>query len=89
MLAPVPSTVRVNVTPNGVSYTLVSSTGTVTAKTPDGAVLYRGLQRLLVRVPHANDGAVRCSGRGPGDPDLVAHTNTPRVADDRLPLRST
>jgi SpoIID/LytB domain protein len=48
-LAPLPATVRVNVTPDGVSYTLVSSTGTVTATTPDGTVLYKGLQRLLVR----------------------------------------
>lgn len=48
-LAPLPKTVRVNVTPNGVSYTTVSSTGTVTATTPDGKVLYKGLQRLLVR----------------------------------------
>ena len=44
-----PSTVRVNVTPNGVSYTLVGSTGNVTATGPDGRVLYRGGQRLLVR----------------------------------------
>jgi SpoIID/LytB domain protein len=45
----VPATVRVNVTPNGVSYTIVASTGTVTATTPDGRVLYKGLQRLVVR----------------------------------------
>lgn len=48
-LAPLPATVRVNVTPNGVSYTLVSSTGTITATKADGTVLYRGLQRMLVR----------------------------------------
>ena len=48
-LAPLPATVRVNVTPDGVSYMLVSSTGTVTATTTDGRVLYRGPQRLIVR----------------------------------------
>ncbi len=47
--APVPATVRVNVTPNGVSYTLVTSTGTLTATASDGSVIYRGRQRLLVR----------------------------------------
>ena len=48
-LAPLPATIRVNVTPDGVSYTLVSSTGNVTATTPDGKVLYKGPQRLLLR----------------------------------------
>lgn len=48
-LRAVPPTVRVNVTPNGVSYTVVQSTGTVTATAPDGRVLYKGLQRLVVR----------------------------------------
>ena len=45
----VPATVRVNVTPNGVNYTIVQSTGTVTATAPDGRILYKGLQRLVVR----------------------------------------
>ena len=45
----VPPTVRVNVTPDGINYTLVASTGTVTATAPDGRVLYRGRQRLVVR----------------------------------------
>lgn len=44
-----PATVRVNVTPNGVGYTVVASTGSVTATGPDGHVLYQGSQRLLVR----------------------------------------
>ena len=48
-LRALPPTVRVNVTPNGVSYTVVQSTGTVTATAPDGRVLYKGLQRLVVR----------------------------------------
>jgi len=48
-LQAVPPTVRVNVTPNGVNYTVVQSTGTVTATGPDGRVLYKGLQRLVVR----------------------------------------
>jgi len=45
----VPATIRVNVTPDGVSYTLVASTGSVRATAPDGRVLYEGLQRLVVR----------------------------------------
>lgn len=44
-----PRTVRVNVTPNGIGYTLVASTGNVTATGPDGRVLYQGPRRLLVR----------------------------------------
>ena len=44
-----PATVRVNVTPNGVGYTLIASSGNVTATGPDGRVLYQGPQRLLVR----------------------------------------
>ncbi|HEU5288646.1 MAG TPA: SpoIID/LytB domain-containing protein, partial [Candidatus Limnocylindria bacterium] len=45
----VPATVRVNVTPNGVGYTVVSSSGTLTATRADGALVYRGRERLLVR----------------------------------------
>ncbi len=48
-LTAVPATVRVNVTPDGIGYTLVASTGTVTATGPDGTVLYRGPQTLLLR----------------------------------------
>ena len=48
-LQAVPATVRVNVTSNGVNYTLVSSTGNVTATAADGRVLYRGPQRLVLR----------------------------------------
>jgi len=48
-LQALPATVRVNVTPNGVSYTVVASTGSVTATGPDGAILYRGPLRLVVR----------------------------------------
>lgn len=47
-LQAVPATVRVNVTSNGVNYTLVSSTGNVTA-TADGRVLYQGPLRLVLR----------------------------------------
>ena len=48
-LASLPATVRVNVTANGINYTLVTSTGTVTATTIGGRVLYSGPQRLVVR----------------------------------------
>ena len=48
-LPAVPATVRVNVTPNGVTYTVLASTGTITATRADGSVLYRGRQSLLVR----------------------------------------
>jgi stage II sporulation protein D len=48
-LRALPATVRVNVTSNGVNYTLVTSTGNVTAATIDGKVLYQGPQRLVVR----------------------------------------
>jgi len=45
----VPATVRVNVTPNGVNYTILASTGTVLATLADGKVIYKGLQRLVAR----------------------------------------
>ena len=47
--AALPATVRVNVTANGINYTLVTSTGTITATAADGRLLYRGPQRLVVR----------------------------------------
>ena len=73
-----PATVRVNVTPDGVSYTLVGSTGAVTATAPDGRVLYRGPQRLLVRtnVRRAEDVPLTL----PPPPDSPS-------ADDRLARR--
>ncbi|HEY3218916.1 MAG TPA: SpoIID/LytB domain-containing protein [Candidatus Limnocylindria bacterium] len=45
----VPATVRVNVTPNGVNYTLITSTGNITAKRADGRLVYAGPQRLVAR----------------------------------------
>jgi stage II sporulation protein D len=48
-LSAVPATVRVNVTENGVNYTIIASTGTVTAKLANGSVLYKGFQRLVAR----------------------------------------
>jgi stage II sporulation protein D len=48
-LAAVPETVRVNVTDNGVNYTLITSTGNVTATAADGKVLYQGPLRLVAR----------------------------------------
>jgi stage II sporulation protein D len=48
-LPAVPATVRVNVTPNGVNYTLVTSTGNITATRTDGRLVYAGPQRLVVR----------------------------------------
>jgi SpoIID/LytB domain protein len=48
-LSAVPATVRVNVTENGVNYTIIASTGTVTAKLANGSVVYKGFQRLVAR----------------------------------------
>jgi stage II sporulation protein D len=44
-----PATVRVNVTGLGLSYAVISSTGTVSAIAPDGTVLYRGGGKTLAR----------------------------------------
>ena len=48
-LPAVPDTIRVNITENGINYTLITSTGNVTATGPDGKVLYQGPQRLVAR----------------------------------------
>lgn len=48
-LAALPATVRVNVTGLGLSYAVISSTGTVSAIAPDGTVLYRGGGKTLAR----------------------------------------
>ncbi len=48
-LPALPATVRVNVTENGINYTLITSTGNITAVGPDGTVLYQGPQRLVAR----------------------------------------
>jgi stage II sporulation protein D len=48
-LQALPSTVRVNVTPNGINYTLVTSTGNITATSYDGRILYGGPRRLVLR----------------------------------------
>jgi hypothetical protein len=45
----IPATVRVNVTPNGINYTLVTSTGNIAATASDGRVLYSGPRRLVLR----------------------------------------
>jgi stage II sporulation protein D len=47
--AAVPDTVRVNISLYGTSYALIGSTGTMTATTPDGKVLYKGGQRMVAR----------------------------------------
>jgi SpoIID/LytB domain protein len=48
-LPAMPATVRVNVAGLGLSYAVVSSTGTVSAIAPDGTLLYRGGGRTLAR----------------------------------------
>ena len=48
-LLALPATIRVNVTDNGINYTLITSTGNITAVGPDGTVLYQGPQRLVAR----------------------------------------
>ena len=64
----VPATVRVNVTPFGVNYTLITSTGNITAKRADGRLVYAGPQRLVARtfvrdatarVPSADNATLR------------------------------
>jgi stage II sporulation protein D len=49
ILPALPSTVRVNITGLGVSYAVISSTGTVSAIAPDGTLLYRGGGKTLAR----------------------------------------
>ena len=44
-----PATVRVNITGLGLSYAVISSTGTVSAIAPDGTLLYRGSGKTLAR----------------------------------------
>ena len=48
-LAAVPATIRVNVSLYGTSYALIGSTGSMTATTADGKVLYKGGQRMVAR----------------------------------------
>ncbi|HEV2011534.1 MAG TPA: SpoIID/LytB domain-containing protein [Candidatus Limnocylindria bacterium] len=48
-LPAMPATVRVNITGLGLSYAVISSTGTVSALAPDGTVLYRGGGKTLAR----------------------------------------
>jgi stage II sporulation protein D len=48
-LAAVPDSVRVNISLYGTSYALIGSTGTMTATTEDGKVLYKGGQRMVAR----------------------------------------
>jgi stage II sporulation protein D len=48
-LPALPSTVRVNITGLGLSYAVISSTGTVSAIAPDGTLLYRGGGKALAR----------------------------------------
>ena len=48
-LAPLPATVRVNILGLGSSYVVISSTGTLSAIAPDGALLYRGIGAALAR----------------------------------------
>jgi len=48
-LPALPSTVRVNITGLGLSYAVISSTGTVSAIAPDGTLLYRGGGKTLAR----------------------------------------
>lgn len=49
ILPAMPATVRVNITGLGLSYAVISSTGTVSAIAPDGTVLYRGGGKTLAR----------------------------------------
>ena len=44
-----PATVRINITGLGLSYAVISSTGTVSAIAPDGTVVYRGSGKTLAR----------------------------------------
>ena len=48
-LPALPSIVRVNIAGLGLSYAVISSTGTVSAIAPDGTLLYRGTGKTLAR----------------------------------------
>jgi stage II sporulation protein D len=48
-LTALPDTVRVNIAGLGTSYAVISSTATLTAIGPDGALLYRGTGRTITR----------------------------------------
>ena len=58
-LAALPATVRVNILGLGSSYVVISSTGTLSAIAPDGALLYRGAGAALART---NVRSVRSAG---------------------------
>ncbi len=48
-LPALPATVRVNIAGLGLSYAVISSTGTLSAVGPDGSLLYRGAGKALAR----------------------------------------
>jgi len=48
-LRALPETVRVNIAGLGTSYAVISSTGTISATSPDGTLLYRGTGKTLAR----------------------------------------
>lgn len=48
-LPALPATVRVNIAGLGLSYAVIGSTGTISALSPDGTLLYRGDGRILAR----------------------------------------
>src|SRR5437868_10899704 len=48
-LAPLPATIRVNISLLGTSYAKIGSTGSLTVTGDDGAVLYRGQKNTVAR----------------------------------------
>src|SRR5438874_13224845 len=48
-LAPLPPTIRVNISLLGTSYAKIGSTGSLTVTREDGAVLYQGFKNTLAR----------------------------------------
>src|SRR5262245_19872481 len=48
----------------------------------------QGLCRLRVRIAHTNDAAIGACGGRSGDEDMIADTNSTRIADDRFPRRA-
>ena len=51
-LAPLPATVRVNISLLGTSYAKIGSTGSLTVTKDDGAVLYQGPKYTIARPPY-------------------------------------
>ncbi len=80
-LEALPPTIRVNVSRGPISYAIFDSSGVLTATAPDGGVLYRGRQRVLVRT-----NVRRLEGPGGIELPPVARTRSTEERTGRLAL---